>query len=132
MALAPDPVEQTRFFLARLGVSIADVRQAPLASAGIRGTPTLVVVDRSGRVIRSWRGFLSPEGEQEVVTVASSLRNRCRVSHWTGPMAASWGSKSAGCIRWPEELASRRRRGCAELPTLFAWLALAERPLSRP
>jgi hypothetical protein len=73
MAVAPEPVDQTRLYLNRLGIPISNVRQAALADVGIRGTPTLVVVDRSGRVIKSWRGFLTPERERQVLDFTSAI-----------------------------------------------------------
>jgi len=67
VAILPQPVEEGRRYLDRLGVSVDEVRQLPLDRIGVRGTPTLMLVDASGAVRNSWIGFLAPETELEVV-----------------------------------------------------------------
>jgi thiol-disulfide isomerase/thioredoxin len=54
-------------YLRRNGVEVDQVVAVSSASARIRGTPTLLVVDRHARVQRMWRGLLPKEGEQEVL-----------------------------------------------------------------
>ena len=56
VAVLPQSVEDGRAYLNKLGVAIQDVVQAPLASVGVSGTPTLLLVDREGSVIESWVG----------------------------------------------------------------------------
>ena len=76
VAVAPEPVDQTREYLKTLGVGINAVLQATLADVGIRGTPTLVFVNRSGVVKKVWRGELSSNLEQEVMDfVSKTARN---------------------------------------------------------
>jgi hypothetical protein len=76
VVIAPEPVEQTRLYLGQLGLDINDVRQIPIMQVGIQGTPTLVFVDRRGRVERAWTGSLSPDREQEVIQFASARTRR--------------------------------------------------------
>ena len=66
VAAFPQPVDEARNYLSTLGVSIADVRQLPLDSLGVLGTPTLILVNRDGVVINAWRGQLPPDKEDEV------------------------------------------------------------------
>jgi hypothetical protein len=73
VAIAPQPVEQTKEYLERLGVAITEVRQAQLQTFGIGGTPTLVFVDRRGMVERVWRGALSKDREQDLVDFVSRV-----------------------------------------------------------
>jgi hypothetical protein len=54
-------------YLADLGIAVDDVRQARLTSLGIRGTPTLLLVNKDGVVRSSWVGRLRPEKELEVM-----------------------------------------------------------------
>ncbi|MGA9997096.1 MAG: hypothetical protein WBP93_16885 [Pyrinomonadaceae bacterium] len=67
IAVFPQEVGDAKKYLDGLGVSIGDVRQASLGALGIGGTPTLIIVDKSGTVKQSWIGRLNPEREQEVL-----------------------------------------------------------------
>jgi hypothetical protein len=76
IAVAPEPVEQIRPYLSGLGVAISDLRQIHFADVGIRGTPTLIFVNRAGQVERVWRGALSDDREREVVDFVSGRASR--------------------------------------------------------
>lgn len=67
VALLPQAVEDGRGYLSGLGVEVPDVRQASLDSLGVVGTPTLILVNKQGVVIDSWRGQLPPFKEEEVL-----------------------------------------------------------------
>lgn len=67
VAVLPQPVDEGKKYLDGMKVSVDDVRQAPLTVLGIRGTPTLILVDNSGATVRSWRGKLTPDKEGEVL-----------------------------------------------------------------
>jgi thioredoxin-related protein len=67
IAVMPQTVVEGRAYLDRLGVPIGDVRQMPLDSIGVAGTPTLLLVDEEGYVSGEWVGRLSPEKETEVL-----------------------------------------------------------------
>jgi hypothetical protein len=67
VAVLPQAAQDGRRYLARLGVTVNDVVQAPLTAVGTRGTPTLLLLDGRGAVGRVWRGRLSPEVEQQVL-----------------------------------------------------------------
>jgi len=69
VAVLPQPVDESRRFLAGLGVSGAKVVQAPLTSVGTRGTPTLLLVDKSGTVRNTWIGRLPSAKESDVLAV---------------------------------------------------------------
>ena len=43
------------------------LREMPLIKLKISGTPTLMLVDRSGTVLNAWIGMLSPRQELEVI-----------------------------------------------------------------
>jgi thioredoxin-related protein len=68
VAALPQSVSESKQYLNDLGVSINEVRQADLSSIGVRGTPTLLLVDRNGVVTDLWIGKLPPEKEQEVLS----------------------------------------------------------------
>jgi thiol-disulfide isomerase/thioredoxin len=67
VAILPQPVDEGKKYLDGLNVSVDEIRQAPLTLLGIRGTPTLILVDNSGAVIQAWRGKLTTDKEAEVV-----------------------------------------------------------------
>ena len=62
IAVLPQPVEDSRNYLNKLGVKTANLVQSPLSSIGVSGTPTLLVVDQNGSLIASWAGKL-PDDE---------------------------------------------------------------------
>jgi thioredoxin-related protein len=66
IAALPQEVGESRQYLDGLGVAVSDVRQTDPSTVGVRGTPTLLLVDRTGTVTDVWVGKLPPEKEQEV------------------------------------------------------------------
>jgi hypothetical protein len=50
-----------------LDVKFDDVEQVAPASVGAKGTPTLILVNASGVVIRTWEGLLPPDKQTEVL-----------------------------------------------------------------
>jgi thiol-disulfide isomerase/thioredoxin len=67
IAVFPQTVDEAKKYLDGLGVPVADVRQASLGSIGVKGTPTLMIVDKTGTVKQAWMGRLSVERESEVL-----------------------------------------------------------------
>lgn len=67
LAVFPQAVKESREYLAGLGVKIDELQQAPPASVGAKGTPTLILVNASGTVVQSWDGLLPPNAETEVL-----------------------------------------------------------------
>ena len=67
VAVLPQSVDESRKYLNGLGVAVDDVRQAGLDTVQVRGTPTLIVADRTGAVVESWVGKLPAEAEAEVL-----------------------------------------------------------------
>jgi Redoxin len=59
LAVLPQPVEAGKKYLADLGINVDEVRQARVNSIGVRGTPTLLLVNKDGVVTSSWRGETS-------------------------------------------------------------------------
>lgn len=68
VAVLPQTREESYSYLRDLKVTIEDVQQVSPASLGVRGTPTLILVNGEGTVTKSWAGQLSPEKEQEVLS----------------------------------------------------------------
>jgi len=68
VAVFPQDTSEGRKYLDGLNVPITEVAQATLDSLGVRGTPTLVIVDKNGTVQQSWVGRLTAERETEVLS----------------------------------------------------------------
>lgn len=68
IALLPQTVGEGQAYLKNLGVEINEVRQITLDNLGVSGTPTLILVDSSGKVTGAWMGALTPAQENEVIT----------------------------------------------------------------
>jgi thioredoxin-related protein len=69
LAVLPQAVEDSRKYLEGEGVHVEDVKQAQLSTIGVTGTPTLLLVDSTGKVADAWQGKLQPEQEAGVLTV---------------------------------------------------------------
>jgi len=65
----PQPVEAAQEYLKSMGIITDEVRQLGLDSIGVRGTPTLLLVNSSGVVERAWVGKLNRDQEQAVLDV---------------------------------------------------------------
>lgn len=63
---ARESADRTRAYLETNGITKADVMGRP-ANVQVRGTPTLYVLDRSGRVVAGWYGRLNVKQEAEVL-----------------------------------------------------------------
>jgi hypothetical protein len=71
VAVLPQPIEDSRNYLNKLGVRVTDVVQSSLSSVGVSGTPTLLLVDNEGSVTGSWVGKLS---ESEAARVLAQIQ----------------------------------------------------------
>jgi len=67
VAVLPQEVNEAKQYLSSLNVPIAEVRQAGLETLGVKGTPTLILVNGKGEVMESWAGKLRAEDETEVL-----------------------------------------------------------------
>jgi hypothetical protein len=67
VAVLPQEVAEARTYLDSLNVQLREVRQQPLSSLNVVGTPTLILVNEKGEVTDSWIGRLGTEQEAEVL-----------------------------------------------------------------
>lgn len=72
LAVLPQAPDESQKYLTRLGLELSDVIQAPLASIGISGTPTLILVDKDGVVEQTWVGKLSEADSAKVIAELKS------------------------------------------------------------
>jgi len=68
VAALPQPITEAQQYLNSSGVHVDDVRQVPLNTLGVRGTPTLLLVNDVGVVTDVWVGKLQPDQEAQVLT----------------------------------------------------------------
>ena len=67
LALFPQSPTESQKYMSGLNLKINDVKQMSPASLGAKGTPTLILVNANGVVIRSWEGLLPPDTQLEVL-----------------------------------------------------------------
>jgi len=63
----PEPVDRGRSYLNSLGVQVSDVYEVPLGQIHVSGTPTLLVLNESGIVKRTWYGQQPIERNAQIV-----------------------------------------------------------------
>lgn len=67
MAVMPQSVEDDKQYLSEKMIDVSDVRQGSLSSIGVRGTPTLLLLDSTGTVLEEWAGKLPATQEDAVI-----------------------------------------------------------------
>lgn len=67
IAVLPQPINEGKKYLDGLGVVVDDIKQSPLPSIDVSGTPTLILVNHDGTVMRTWIGKLPQHQEKEVL-----------------------------------------------------------------
>jgi len=67
IAIFPQAHNESREYLAKQEVEIDALQQAAPTLVGVKGTPTLILVDSKGVVIQSWDGMVPPNAEIEVL-----------------------------------------------------------------
>lgn len=69
VAVLPQPVDVSRRYLSEIGVPIREVRQMRLAELKVSATPTIVLIDGSGKVERVWVGRMSHADEEALLSL---------------------------------------------------------------
>ena len=82
VAVFPQPVEEGQAFLQALGIPNVEVKHSGLNEIGVDGTPTLLLVDESGKVVDSWVGKLASGQERTVVTRSEERRVGKECTSW--------------------------------------------------
>src|ERR1041384_2476624 len=63
VAVLPQAIDESQQYLNELGVPIHEIKQAQLSALGVRGTPTLILVNKAGVITDTWIGELTPAQE---------------------------------------------------------------------
>jgi hypothetical protein len=78
VAVFPDTADAVKEAVQSEGLGIHALSAVPLETLKVSGTPSLLLVDRSGTVLNTWIGMLSPRQEQEVMRAVACPGNSCR------------------------------------------------------
>jgi len=73
LAVFPDPSDTAKEAAKSEGLTAQVLAGVPLERLKISGTPTLLLVDRTGTVLNAWIGILSPRQELEVMRSTSAF-----------------------------------------------------------
>ena len=68
VAILPQSVSEGAQYLGSEGVRVDEVKHVALNSVGVRGTPTLLLVNNAGVVTNVWIGKLQPAEETQVLS----------------------------------------------------------------
>ena len=68
LAVLPQPISEGRSYLEELGLDVPEVLQSPLSTIDVSGTPTVLLLDRQGRIRKAWVGKLGAKQEQQVIS----------------------------------------------------------------
>jgi thioredoxin-related protein len=68
-----EPERQMREYLVRQGLDVPTVVPGLEVGFTMAATPTLVLADKSGKVVASWEGLLDAEREQDVLSRVAEL-----------------------------------------------------------
>lgn len=66
VAVFPNDPARVRQFMSKESLRVRSVAAVPLEKLRVNATPTLILVDNSGRVERAWIGMLSPPEQFEL------------------------------------------------------------------
>jgi hypothetical protein len=72
VAVFPDAADAVKEVVQSEGLRVHALAGVPLERLKISGTPTLLLVDRSGTVMNAWIGLLSPRQELEVMRATTA------------------------------------------------------------
>jgi len=70
VAVLPQAEPEAKKFLQDAGVETDQIASASPDAVGARGTPTVLLVDGSGKVTRVWVGRLDEKGQQSLLDIA--------------------------------------------------------------
>lgn len=78
VAVFPDAADAVNEVVQSEGLGMHALAGVPLERLKVSGTPSLLLVDRSGTVLNAWIGMLSPKQELEVMRAVACPGNSCR------------------------------------------------------
>lgn len=71
VAVFPNEPEAVRQFIERDNLSLRSMSGVPFEKIGVEATPTLILVNREGKVEQAWVGLLTSRQEMDLLKLAS-------------------------------------------------------------
>jgi hypothetical protein len=62
-----EPKEEIEAYVKKNGIAADAVFSMPISQIGVKGTPTLLLLDGQNKLIESWIGKLDSQGESDVI-----------------------------------------------------------------
>jgi thioredoxin-related protein len=78
VAVFPDAADVAKEVVQSEGLGVQAISGVPLEKLNVNGTPTLLLVDSTGKVLKAWMGMLSPRQELEVIKATGCNGGSCR------------------------------------------------------
>ena len=78
IAVFPDAADAAKEVVQSEGLGVQAISGVPLEKLNVNGTPTLLLVDSTGKVLKAWMGMLSPRQELEVIKATGCNGGSCR------------------------------------------------------
>jgi len=78
VAVFPDTKDAVKELMKSEGLDVRGLAGVSLEGLKVSGTPTLLLVDKSGTVLSAWIGVLSPRQELEVMKAMACHSGSCR------------------------------------------------------
>lgn len=72
-----EPKEEIEVYLKQQGIAADAVFSMPMSQIGVKGTPTLLLLDGQNKLIESWVGQLNSQGESEVIMHLQKVCPEC-------------------------------------------------------
>jgi hypothetical protein len=79
IAVFPQSDSEAREYLKSASLPVARVVSADLSTIGVHATPTVLLIDRSGKIQGVWNGLLSQKGQDELISHALKGEEVARV-----------------------------------------------------
>jgi thioredoxin-related protein len=77
IAVFPDKEDAVKEVMKSEGLEVKGLAGVPLEGLKVSGTPTVLLVDKSGTVLNAWIGVLSPRQELEVMKAVACRSGGC-------------------------------------------------------
>ncbi len=77
VAVFPDNADAVKEVVQSEGLAVQALAGVPLEKLKVPGTPTLLLVDRTGTVLKAWMRMLSPRQELEVMRATACPSGSC-------------------------------------------------------
>ena len=78
VAVFPDTADAVKEVVRSESLGVRALAGVPLEKLKVSGTPTLLLVDKSGKVLNTWTGMLSPRQELDVMKETACPGGTCR------------------------------------------------------